>query len=100
MQRICLKFALIGAMLFLGATPGAAYTANQVAFEFRPNGIYRVYLYYTVPALKEFRESVVEFTSRKKAEKFYFEVLRGADFYIDDKAATQFVNEPLAPSPW
>lgn len=77
-----------------------AYTANQVSFEFRPNGIYRVYLYYTVPALKEFREAAVEFTSRKKAEKFYFEVLRGADFFIDDKGKTQFVNDPLAPSPW
>ena len=78
-----------------------AYTANQVAFEFRPNGTYRVYLYYTVPALKEFREAAVEFSSRKKAESFYFEVLRGADFFIDENSATtQFVNEPLAPKPW
>ena len=100
MARICLKFTLLVCMLCGAALPAVAYTANQVSFEFRPNGIYRVYLYYTVPALKQFRESVVEFTSRKKAEKFYYEVLRGADFYIDDKGTTQFINEPLAPSPW
>jgi hypothetical protein len=94
-----LKFMLTASILS-ASTTALSYTANQVAFEFRPNGIYRVYLYYTVPALKEFRESVVEFTSRKKAEKFYFEVLRGADFYINDTGNTQFVNEPLAPRPW
>ena len=99
MQGVWFKISLMWLMLW-AATPLSAYTANQVAFEFRPNGIYRVHLYYTVPAIKQFRESVVEFTSRKKAEKFYFEVLRGADFYIDDKGATQFVNEPLAPNPW
>lgn len=77
-----------------------AYTANQVSFEFRPNGIYRVYLYYTIPAQKEFREATVEFVSRSKAEKFYYDVLRGADFYIDSKGKTEFINEPLAPSPW
>jgi hypothetical protein len=96
-----LRGLLISLMLLLSVNQASAYTANQVAFEFRPNGTYRVYLYYTVPALKEFREAAVEFTSRKKAEAFYFEVLRGADFFInDDSASTQFVNEPLAPKPW
>jgi hypothetical protein len=95
------KKILISVLLLISASQAGAYTANQVAFEFRPNGTYRVYLYYTVPALKEFREAAVEFTSRKKAEAFYFEVLRGADFFInDDSASTQFVNEPLAPKPW
>ena len=77
-----------------------AYTANQVSFEFRPRGIYRVYLYYTAPALKEYREATVEFVSRKKAEKFYYDVLRGADFYINDQGKTVFTNEPLSPQPW
>lgn len=78
----------------------SALTANQVAFEFRPNGLYRVYVYYTVPALKEFREAYVEFTNRKKAEKFYFDVLRGADFYLDEPEQTRFINKPLAAQPW
>lgn len=92
-SKLLLCFALL-------AGEAGAYTANQVSFEFLPNGTYRVSLYYTVPSLKEFRESSVVFTNRQKAEKFYFDVVRGADFYIDDEAQTQFVNEPLAPSPW
>ena len=78
----------------------SAYTANQVTFEFRPNGTYRVYLYYTVPALKEFREAAIDYSNRKKAEKFYFDVLNGADFYIDDQGQAEFVNDALEPSPW
>lgn len=78
----------------------SAYTANQVAFEFRQNGTYRVYLYYTVPALKEFREASIDFSNRKKAEKFYFDVLNGADFYVDDQGQAEFVNDALEPSPW
>lgn len=81
-------------------TDAHALTANQVAFEFRPNGLYRIYLYYTVPALKEFREAYVEFTSRKKAEKFYFDVLRGADFYLDEPEQVRFINKPLNSEPW
>jgi hypothetical protein len=94
----------LGFLVFLSSilwsSSAWAYTANQVSFEFRPNGIFRVYLYYTVPAIKEYREATVEFVSRKKAEKFYYDVLRGADFYIDDKGKTEFVNAPLAPKPW
>lgn len=77
-----------------------AYTANQVTFQFLDNGRFRVNLYYTVPALKEFREAYVDFENRKKAEAFYFDVLRGADFYLEDEPETKFINEPLAPSPW
>ena len=97
MIKKCTKWLVVS---LLWSSIGWSYTANQVSFEFRPNGIYRVHLYYTVPALKEFREATVEFTSRKKAEKYYFDVLRGAEFYIDGQARTEFVNEPLAPSPW
>lgn len=78
----------------------AALTANQVSFQFLNNGRYRVNLYYTVPALKEFREAYVDFDDRKRAETFYFDVLRGADFYLEDEPQTKFVNEPLTPNPW
>ena len=94
------KYSLALLLILSWATEAWSYTANQVSFEFRPNGIYRVYMYYTVPALKEFREATVEFTSRKKAEKYYYDVLRGAEFYLDEQAKTDFINEPLAPSPW
>lgn len=94
------KNAIYSLILFLWPSMAMAYTANQVSFEFRPQGIYRVYLYYTAPALKEYREATVEFVSRQKAEKFYYDVLRGADFYINDQGKTEFTNEPLAPKPW
>ena len=87
-------------LLCLSATQSMGFTANQVGFEFRPNGLYRVYLYYTVPALKEFRQAEVEFTNRKKAEEFYFAVLRGAEFYLDKPGNIKFINKPLAPVPW
>ena len=61
-----------------------SYTANKVWMEFRPNGRYRVYVNYTIPALKELRESYVEFSKKREAEKFYFDLLRGADFYPPD----------------
>ncbi len=100
MQRYFACFLLVTLTLGVLCERAAALTANQVAFEFRPNGIYRIYLYYTIPALKEFREAYIEFTSRKKAEKFYFDVLRGADFYLDDPDDLRFVNKPLSPQPW
>ena len=100
LKKHTILLLLLLLLMLSWAPPAWSYTANQVSFEFRPNGIYRVYLYYTVPALKEFREATVEFTSRKKAEKYYYDVLRGAEFFLDDKAQTEFVNTPLAPSPW
>jgi hypothetical protein len=90
---------LMGSLAFWSG-PAHALTANQVAFEFRPNGLFRVYLYYTVPSLKEFREAYVEFASRKQAEEFYFKVVRGGDFYLEDPDRVDFINRPLEPSPW
>jgi hypothetical protein len=94
------SYVLVSLLCFLTSDLAKAYTANQVTFQFLDNGRFRVNLYYTVPALKEFREAYVEFEERKKAEAFYFDVLRGADFYLEDEPETKFVNEPLAPSPW
>jgi hypothetical protein len=87
-------------LLFLASPRASAYTANKVWFEFRPEGIYRVHVGYTVPELKEFRESYVEFRKKKDAEKFYWDLVRGADFYPPDPMARRFVNQPLVPDPW
>ena len=78
----------------------AAFTANKVWFEFRPTGIFRVHVGYTVPELKEFRESVVEFTKKSEAERFYWDLVRGADFYPPDPGARRFVSQPAKPEPW
>lgn len=77
-----------------------AFTANKVWFEFRPRGRYRVTVNYTVPALKEFRESYVEFTSKKEAEKFYWAMVRGADFFPADAGKFKFIRQPAVAEPW
>jgi len=102
-KKVSLFFALLAALLGVSLTsssPCFAYTANQVTFEFRSNGTYRVNLFYTVPALREFREASINFTNRQKAEKFYFDVVRGADFYVDPSGAIEFNNNQLSPIPW
>lgn len=99
MARHCIR-GIVAAFFLLVQTTLYGYTVNQVGFEFRPNGRYRVYLYYTVPALKEFREAYVEFTNRRKAEAYYFDMVKGADFYLPDPEKREFINQPLNPVPW
>ena len=69
-----LMLPIVLALFLPWSEPVVAYTASIVAFEARPNGIFRVYVNYTVPALKEFRESFVEFRSRQDAEAFYYDL--------------------------
>jgi hypothetical protein len=94
--------AALGVVFTLVLTAGeaAAYTANKIWFETRPEGIYRVHVNYTVPELKEFREAYVEFTRKKDAERYYWDLVKGADFYPPDPKARRFVSEPLQPDPW
>jgi hypothetical protein len=93
--------ALGAAAALAGWTPtAAAYTANKVWFEFRPTGRYRVYVNYTVPELKEFREAWSEFATKQEAERFYWDLVRGADFYLPDPKARRFTAQPPAPQPW
>jgi hypothetical protein len=84
----------------LAAQCALGYTANQVSFEFRQGGTYRVNLYYTIPALREFREAYIDFNDRKQAERFYFDVVKGADFYVDSQGQVDFNNSQTSPSPW
>lgn len=76
-----------------------AITANQVWFEFHPN-FYRVVFSYTLPRLKEWREGYVEFRSRKKAEAFYWRLVRGADFQLGDPEDFRFTTTPPQADPW
>ncbi len=92
--------SLITLALISASSAAMSYTANKVWFEFRPNGLNRVHVVYTVPELQEFRESFVEFTNRKEAEVFYWSLMRGADFYPPDPKAIEFVSQPVEPEPW
>ncbi len=100
MNLITSIIAIVAFMLSLWSAPARAYTANKVWFEFRNNGRYRVYANYTVPALKEFREMYVDFTSKKKAEAFYWDLIRGADFYPPDPENRVFTSQPPQAEPW
>ncbi len=91
---------LMSFLTCLAADCSFGYTANQVSFEFRQGGTYRVNLYYTIPALKEFREAYIDFRDRKQAERFYFDVVKGADFYVDSQGQVDFNNSQTSPSPW
>lgn len=76
------------------------YSANKVWFEFRDNGRFRVYVNYTVPDLREFRESYVDFHKKKEAEKFFWNLVRGADFFPSDPKSLRFTNPTGRPVPW
>ncbi len=77
-----------------------AFTANKVWFEFQPNGGYKVIVNYTVPELKEFREAYVVFYNKKSAEKFYWSLVRGADFYPAEPYKLEYQAPKLRPDPW
>lgn len=77
-----------------------AHSANKVWFEFRDDGRFRVYVNYTIPALKEFRESYVDFKSQKKAEAFYWHLVRGGDFHNPTPEPGHFHPPPQKPDPW
>ena len=101
-RDIKLGWLCLAVMLALGVFANTAwgYSANKVWFETRPEGIFRVHVNFTVPELKERREAYVQFTSKKKAEKLYWDLVQGADFFPPDPEARRFVAEPMAPEPW
>lgn len=78
-----------------------ALQASTVFFEFLPGqGIYRVRSIYTIPELKEKREVRAEFRSKKEAEQFYWNLVKGGDFKLGDPKSVEFVNPPLKADPW
>jgi hypothetical protein len=100
MRPLSLKLIWLVGWTLVSSERAFAFTANKVWFEFRPGSIYRVYVNYTVPELKEFREAYTEFRSKKEAEKFYWDVVRGADFYLPRPDERRFQTDPPRPEPW
>ena len=97
--RSVLNLMVAMACTFTG--PGAAaFTASKVWYEVLPTRVIRVHVGYTIPDLKEFRESYAEFYNKKEADAFYWDLLRGADFFPGDTAQRRFVQQPLQPDPW
>lgn len=77
-----------------------AYTANRVHFEFMQTGQYRVVVTYTIPELKELRETYVIFNKKSEASKFYWSLVRGGDFFPSDPQNIRFNQPKLEPRPW
>jgi hypothetical protein len=97
LQKTSLVFI---AIVWLLSSAAQALRANKVWMEFRTNGRYRVFVNYTVPELRSFREVYVDFSKKQEAEKFYFDVLRGAEFSVPDAKARSFTQSPTEPEPW
>jgi hypothetical protein len=98
LQRI--RLFCLGLLGCLVGSSSYAYTANKVEFEFMQNGRYRVTVSYTIPELKEFRESYVLFIKKKEAERFYWQLVRGADFYPDDPQLVRYLPPKSQAIPW
>lgn len=101
LKNLALKYSLFLIFLyFLTPTHLSAFTANTVRFEQWPHGVFRIYMNYTVPELQEFREAFVEFYKREEAEAFYWDVVRGADVYLNNPGKREFKNQIPTPQPW
>ena len=87
-------------ILLIDGTEAMGYRASKVWFKFLSNGKMRVITRYTIPELRESRETSVEFYSRKKAEAYYWQLVKGGEFYPPKPANTRFPIVPLGPSPW
>ena len=89
-------------VFFIAVTASLAvsHSANKIWFEFRQDGRYRVYVNYTVPAIREFREAYVDFYSKKEAERFYWSLVKGGDFHFPDPNVGHFHEVPKGPDPW
>lgn len=77
-----------------------AYSANKVWMERMDNGLYRVRVNYTVPALKEFREAHAIYKSKKEAEAYYWHLVRGGEFATGGEAKIWFIPPKNEPNPW
>jgi hypothetical protein len=99
MRRILIALCL-GAVM--ASEPCSALTANQVWFEFHgmPHVFYRVRFQYTLPEIRELREAYADFYDKRKADKFYSDLLHGADFYLGESGQLQFVASPAKRDPW
>lgn len=87
----------IGSLLGM-STPLFALSANWVHFEFRPE-CYRITIGYTIPELRIKKEAVIEKKIRREAEKIFWKLQKGGEFYLmrDDIV---FPKSPKGPTPW
>lgn len=100
----CVAALVLGLMGAPGPMESRAYglAANKVWFKTLAPGRYRVYVNVTIPELKQFREYHVDFRSYRKASAFFWQAVKGADFYPPNQKKTRYSTSPKdnAYSPW
>lgn len=96
LQRLAIACFLIGWVI---SSESLALTANRVWVEIHPLAI-RVYVSYTVPELRELREAFSEFKDPKDASRFYWGLVRGAEFYLNSHERIRFENPSGQADPW
>lgn len=95
---------VLGLMGVPGLMESRAYglAANKVWFKTLSPGRYRVYVNVTIPELKQFREYHVDFRSYRKASAFFWQAVKGADFYPPSQKKTRYSTTPKSNAyrPW
>ncbi len=96
------KMTALFVLAFLAFSQNSfSLAASWVDFEYRDENIFRVKVVYTVPELKEVREVWVDFADKKKAEAYYFDLAKGADFYFPNAKDRGFAQKvKTSPNPW
>ena len=90
---------LVLSLFFVQSSTLLAMSANHVWYEFHP-GFIRVLVDYTVPELRERREAYIELSDTKKAAQIFWNLVKGAEFFIETPDRIIFDNPPPQPDPW
>ena len=98
-KKIFGSLVIIFLALCFFEAPGFSYSANRIHLQKYEN-IYRLVINYTVPELKEYREAIIEFRSKKKANEYYYKLLSGAEFDFSSGDKLYFPKIQTKPQPW
>lgn len=95
-----IKYLIFSVLVLLFETSSWGLTANRVWVERLPHGQIRVHVNYTLTNIKQYREAYAEFYSLELAEKYYWHLVRGGDFYLGPVGDIQFEPVKKTPDPW
>jgi hypothetical protein len=101
--RVLLTKPLVLALFLIvgfASTTALGFSANKVWMEFRDNGRYRIYVQYTNVPLKRLGYTEIEYSTKGEAEKTYFALAKGADFFFGSDQRIKFTPPKLKPTPW
>lgn len=101
MKNKILKSILILSLFFyIQSAFTEGFSANWVDITRLNNGKYRVIIRYTNIQVGEYRESAVDFTSKKEAIEVFQKLAKGATFFWGDSKKIYFSKEADKPKPY